>query len=529
MKIEEVIEDMSLKQKVGQLFQVGFSGTEITSEIEELIKEDYIGGIIYFSRNIENPVQLAELSNKLQRIAMESDLGIPLILSADQEGGIVTRLQGGTHFPGNMTIGASRLPEMARKAGKATARELKAAGITMNLAPVLDVNNNPDNPVIGVRSFGEDPELVADMGSAYVKGLQKEGVMACGKHFPGHGDTAVDSHLDLPVIDHSQDRLNRVELFPFKKAISEKIDSIMTAHIYFPTIEPRKGVPATLSRAVLKDLLREELGFEGMIITDCMEMEAITSTTGTVEGAIKTLEAGSDTVLISHSYPKQKKAIKAVIKAVKGGRLKKKRINNSVKRILGLKKKYISLNKKPEINNSQFDKKYSLKVAKEISRRGVTLVKDEKKYIPLKNSENISVKVIDFNMGRISPVEQDKKGENRLVYFLRDKGIQVKHITLNKGDKLPDFKEKSLEKSFTIICTYDAVKNKYQREVVNKLSKDQLIVIALRNPYDYELFDDISTFITTYDHSPTNLQIAAEILVGELEPAGSLPVTLEDH
>ncbi|MFW6229939.1 MAG: glycoside hydrolase family 3 protein, partial [Halanaerobium sp.] len=281
---------MSLEEKVGQLFQVGFSGSTVNDEIKDLIENYHIGGVIYFSRNIKNPAQTAELSNNLQQLALDSGSGFPLFISADQEGGTVTRLKGATHFPGNMALGAAQSKNLTEKVAQATASELKNLGINVNLAPVLDVNNNPANPVIGVRSFGEDPELVAELGMSYIKGLQSEGITATAKHFPGHGDTDTDSHLDLPIIKHQRSRLDEVELYPFKKAIEAGVDSIMTAHVYFPAIEKEEGIPATLSKSVLTDLLRDELKFEGLIITDCMEMNAIVNTFGTVEGAVRTIE-----------------------------------------------------------------------------------------------------------------------------------------------------------------------------------------------------------------------------------------------
>jgi beta-N-acetylhexosaminidase len=341
--IDYKLKNMSLEEKVGQLFQVGFQSKSIDREIKDLIENYHIGGVIYFTRNIENLEQTASLSKNLQQLALNSGSGIPLFISVDQEGGKVRRIKDLTYFPANIEIGATGDKELSRKAAAVTAKELKGLGINVNLAPVLDVNNNPANPVIGERSFGADPILVAEMGVAYIKGLQAEGIIATAKHFPGHGDTAVDSHFDLPVINHSRERLDQVELYPFKKAIEAGVDSIMAAHIYFSTIEPEAGIPATLSKAVLNDLLREELNFDGVIITDDMEMGAIKNSFGTAAGAVKTIEAGADIVLISHSYDKQKQAIEALIKAVENGRISEKRIEESLRRIIKLKGKRINI------------------------------------------------------------------------------------------------------------------------------------------------------------------------------------------
>ena len=291
---KKLISKMTLEEKIGQMFQVGFSGAEITSEISEMIKDYHIGGIIYFRRNIKSLRQVSKLSNELQAISIKQRVGLPLMISTDQEGGIVHRLIGGTHFPGSMVLGATKNTELAERMGQAIAKELKTVGINMDFAPVLDVNCNSLNPVIGVRSFGEDPFWVAKLGVAFIKGVQAEGVIACGKHFPGHGDTVADSHLTLPVVKHDRNHLEKVEFYPFMQAIQAGVDSIMTAHIYFPAIESRKGMPATLSYNVLTGLLREELGYTGIIITDCMEMKAIANSFGTIEGSVMSIEAGSD-------------------------------------------------------------------------------------------------------------------------------------------------------------------------------------------------------------------------------------------
>ena len=341
--IDYKLKNMSLAEKVGQLFQVGFHSKTIDKEIEDLIKNYHIGGVIYFSRNIENLKQTSSLSKNLQELALNSGAGIPLFISVDQEGGKVRRIKDLTYFPANIEIGATGDKKISRKAAAVTAKELKELGINVNLAPVLDVNNNPSNPVIGSRSFGADPELVAEMGVAYIEGLQGQGVVATAKHFPGHGDTAVDSHFELPVINHDRERLDQIELYPFKRAIEAGVDSIMVAHIYFSNIESEAGIPATLSKAVLNNLLREELNFDGVIITDDLEMGAITNFFGTAAAAVKTIEAGSDIVLISHSYDKQKQAIEAVIAAVENGRISEKRIEESLKRIIKLKGKRINI------------------------------------------------------------------------------------------------------------------------------------------------------------------------------------------
>ena len=276
--IGQWLKRMTLEEKVGQMMMVGFYGSDPTSDIRRLIEESHAGSVILFaySDNIQTPDQTARLNNGLQAIASGTRLGIPLIIATDQEGGVVARMtEGATELPGNMALGAGRDPEGSYRAAQLTAKELRAVGIQMNLAPVLDVNVNPENPVIGVRSYGESPRLVSKLGAAAIRGSQKNGVIATAKHFPGHGDTDVDSHLGLPVIDKSRAELEKTEFVPFRRAIREGIDAIMTAHIHIPALDDTPELPATLSKPILTGLLRKEMGFQGLIITDSMTMSGV--------------------------------------------------------------------------------------------------------------------------------------------------------------------------------------------------------------------------------------------------------------
>ena len=523
--IKKLISDMTLEEKIGQMFQVGFPDTKVTSDIKKMIENYHVGGIIYFKRNIESLQQVSNLSNELQKISVNKGSGLPLLISTDQEGGIVNRLTGGTHFPGNMVLGAAGKNNLAEKAGKTIATQLKAVGINMDFAPVLDVNNNPLNLVIGARSFGEDPHLVADLGMAFIKGMQAEGIIACAKHFPGHGDTAVDSHLDIPVIEYGKERLEKIEIYPFKQAIEAGVDSIMTAHIYLPALEFRKGLPATLSYKILTNLLREELRFTGIAITDCMEMKAIADSFGTVEGSVMAVEAGIDIVLVSHTLDKQKAAIEAVTEAVKQGRITEERINQSVSRILELKEKRIGLKNLPISDYKKINKKVEEEVAYEISREGVTLVKDEDNLIPVNRACDKKILVLDFPLKGLSMAGDEVENNNLLVNFLRKEGLIVEHRTL-----LESSSEISLLKgvNLIIVCTFNAVYNVHQIKIIKKLQAANMPFIVLSsNPYDLRVFPEIPTFLTFYDYSPFNLQVAGEIIAGKYKAKGILPVTLK--
>jgi beta-N-acetylhexosaminidase len=320
-------------RQIGQLFILGFDGPEPDDHLLGLIRDFGIGGVILFSRNIQTPLQTAKLVRNLQEIS-----GIPLLIGIDQEGGTVSRLPSPfTSFPGNHALGRSGSPDLAYAFGQATARELSAVGINLNFAPVLDVNTHPENPVIGSRAFGEEPELVAKLGCAVIQGLQEEGVIACGKHFPGHGDTSLDSHLALPCVTHGKERLWNTEMLPFQRAMKHDLESIMTAHVLYPELDP--DLPGTLSPAIIQRILREKLGFNGVVFTDDLEMKAVEDGWGIEASCVLSLKAGADALLICHDPIKQEKSLHAVIRAVEEGEITVERIEEAAGRVLDLKRR----------------------------------------------------------------------------------------------------------------------------------------------------------------------------------------------
>jgi beta-N-acetylhexosaminidase len=324
---------MDQMKKIGQLFVFGFVGPEPDRTILRMIGEFGLGGVILFSRNIREPRQTAELVQWLQ-----SEAKIPLFIGVDQEGGRVSRLtEHFTPFPGNHALGHSGSSELAHAFGRATAEELSAVGINLDFAPVLDINTNPENPVIGKRSFGADPELVSDLGCAVIQGLQEKGIIACGKHFPGHGDTVLDSHLALPRVLHSIERLRLRELIPFKRAIRCGVETLMSAHVLYPELDPQ--LPATLSPAILHQLLRKELGFRGLLFSDDMEMKAVDDHFVIEESAVLALKAGVDVLLICKDPTRQERALEAVLEAAERGDIPAPRLEEAVNRVLALKKR----------------------------------------------------------------------------------------------------------------------------------------------------------------------------------------------
>ncbi len=327
---------LTLREKVGQLFMVGFSGTTVSKDLAGFMGEYKPGGVILFSRNLRSPDQIVRLTNHLQKLAGPQ----PLFISIDQEGGRVSRLPPAfTIFPPCAVLGRCDSSELTYAAASATATELRAVGINMNMAPVLDVDTNPENPIIGDRAFSNSATLVSAQGLATMAGLQDNKVIACGKHFPGHGDTSVDSHKALPTVTLSADRLREIEIRPFRHAIENGLASIMTAHVLYTSLDDRR--PATLSPYIVGDLLRGELEFQGLIITDDLEMQAIVGQYSIEEAAVEAFKAGADILLLCKDRGKITAAMEGLCKAVKEGQISEARLEASLRRIALIKQRFL--------------------------------------------------------------------------------------------------------------------------------------------------------------------------------------------
>lgn len=328
---------MTLEQKIGQMLLAGIDGTTLDSEAKRMIAEDEIGGIILYKDNISSLKSMVSLINALKQ--SNSGNAIPLFMSVDQEGGKVSRMpEEYAAIPANSKVGAANDQESASLMGRLLAGQVLSAGFNMNFAPVLDINSNPDNPVIGDRSFGNNAELVTRLGLAEMKGIMAEGVIPVVKHFPGHGDTSVDSHLELPVVNKSAAQLAKLEWLPFQAAVKDGADAVMVAHILYPKLDPDK--PASLSAEIIGGLLRKQMGFSGVVITDDLTMGAITDHYTLPAAAVDTVLAGSDILLIAHEYSNEQKVRAALLDNVRSGVIAESRIDESVYRILALKEKY---------------------------------------------------------------------------------------------------------------------------------------------------------------------------------------------
>jgi beta-N-acetylhexosaminidase len=327
-----------VRKRIGQLLIAGFDGHQVSTELRSLAKEFGLGGVILFARNVAEPEQVAELAYEASQLVPDQ----PVWVSIDQEGGRVSRLKRPfTEWPPMAALGRSGDPKLTERFARALAAELKAVGVTLDYAPVLDIHTNPKNPVIGDRALAETAATVAELGSVIVRTLQAEGIAACGKHFPGHGDTSTDSHHELPLVEHPPERLRETELVPFRAAIEARVATIMTAHVFVPSIDEER--PATLSRRIVTDILRRELSYEGVILSDDLEMKAIASQYAVPAAAVLAIEAGCDGILIcSGAHDTQAAALEALVHAVEDERLPWTRVDDALKRQERTKERFLA-------------------------------------------------------------------------------------------------------------------------------------------------------------------------------------------
>lgn len=497
---------MTLADLAGQHFLLDFSGAEVTGEVERLIRHGRIGGIILFAKNIRSIAQVRGLTADLQRIASGAGLP-PLFISIDQEGGMVNRLTDGvTVFPGAMGIAAAGRTEDAAAAGRMTALELRALGINVNHAPVLDVNTDVANPIIGVRAFGDDPDEVARLGAAYVAAAQGAGILATPKHFPGHGATPVDSHFDLPRVHKDPVSLRRDDIEPFAGAFAAGADGLVTAHIVYPEIDP--DLPATLSPAVVTRLLREELGFRGVVFTDSMEMQAISARWGRGPAAVMALAAGVDVIMACGPTKMQWTSIEAVRKAAEEGRLDSAALRHSAARIADMKDRYA----RASGSTPAFEKEFHEATAQGIADRAVTLVRSAAGQIPLRAGRTAVLHVGSDAWVAAAP----RLGEELATL--------LPGVTVASG--AADVTGRPWDAVVVISLSWRSYEGVETIAALHREFGDKLVVVGAGNPYELLRFPDAPTYLAAYGPDPASMRAAAKVLAGRLEPTGHLPVAL---
>ncbi|MGH3761294.1 glycoside hydrolase family 3 protein [Actinophytocola sp.] len=538
----ETLRGMSLDQKIALLFVISVWG-QSADEAHPTNKENYgvdtpaqviekygVGGVIYFNNsgtdNVDGPRQLAAFSNGLQRAAVKHNTRLPLLVAIDQEGGNVTRLESpATEYPASMAVGAGRSTADAKALATINATELRAMGVNQNFAPVADVNSNPLNPVIGARSFSSRPDLASSLVTAEIDGYQRGGkrfetVSSSAKHFPGHGDAETDSHTGLPIIDRTEAEWREFDLPPFRAAVDAGIDSIMTAHIEVPSLDP-SGVPATLSQPILTGLLRDELNYDGVIVTDSLGMGGA-NVFPPEEIPVMALEAGVDQLLMP---PDLQLAIDAVKGAVQSGRLTEQRIDESVVRILKLKRERGILDK-PFVNENKVDKIVGkpehIARIQQITDRTTTVLRNDANLLPLANAP---AKVLVTGVG-------DTVLTNRSPEWLRDSinkrgstatalptGLNPTRATIDQAAAAAG------ESDLTVVLTNNLSGREQQRALVDALlaTGKPVIAVASQIPYDAG-FVDAPTWVATYSWRAASMEALAKVLYGEISPQGKLPV-----
>nr|WP_312872732.1 glycoside hydrolase family 3 protein [Kibdelosporangium persicum] len=536
---------LSLEQRVGQLFVAtvwGKSADEAHPENKkrygvdtpaQVVQRYQVGGVIYFNNagtdNVDDPVQLTRFSNGLQRAALTSGARIPLLISIDQEGGNVTRVVApASEFPSAMAVGAARNPEDAKRLAAISGHELRAMGINQNFAPVADVNSNPLNPVIAARSFSSDPGLAGQLVSAQIAGYQRAGwpgdtVSAAAKHFPGHGDAAEDSHVGLPKIDRSEEQWRKTDLPPFKAAIAAGIDSIMTAHITVPSIDP-SGEPATLSKRFMTDILRNELKYDGVIVTDSLAMEGVRKKHPDAEIPVLALEAGVDQMLMP---PDLHTTINGVLDAVRSGRISEDRINESVLRILKQKwKRGVFL--KPFADERSLPREVgtqqNLAEIQRISDRTVTVLRNDANLLPIKTAPG-KVLVTGWN----NPAFPGRPAEP-VAALAKEIGPNATALSTGASPTtaLVDQAVAAASGSDLVIVLTNGLRTSAaQRTLLTRLQQTgkPVIPVAVQVPYDPG-FVDSPTWITTYAWRDVSMASLAKVLFGKVSPRGKLPVNV---
>jgi beta-N-acetylhexosaminidase len=552
-KIISTIRHMTLEEKVGQLFVVEVYGQDADTVSPamaarnralygvdtpaQVIDKYKPGGVIYFDSrrgpdNVRNPRQIATLSNGLQAAAARQRQSIPLLISTDQEGGaVVYRLVApATEMPGNMALGAGRSTADAHRSAEVIGSELAAVGINQDYAPVADVNVNPANPVIGVRSVGEDPTLVSEMMAAQVAGYHAGGVATVAKHFPGHGDTATDSHFGLPEVTHTRAQLEAIDLPPFRAAIAQGVDTIMTAHVVLRSVDS-SGAPATMSKPILTGLLREELGYDGLIVTDALDMQGATSTYPPNVAPVEAFKAGADQLVLA---PQMDVAYTSVLNAVRNGEISMHRLDDSVYRILRLKMKR-GLFDHPFVDVELADKVVGapdhLADAQLITDHTTTLVKNDAGVLPLTHDPR-KVLVTGWGVTTTSALG-NAIGRRGQTVTIAETGTTPSQTRINQ------VVAEAMRSDLVVVSTMNAsslnadtglptASAAAQQALVKALlaTGKPVIVSGMRNPYDISYFTAAPTYLATYGYTVASMESLTRVLFGEVNPVGKLPVTI---
>ncbi len=522
------LSSLSSEKKIGQLLFFGFDSPDMSEHARRAIREQHIGNVILFSRNFKNPVQLFSLIKELQHEALEAN-GIPLFVAADQEGGQVTRFTNGlTWFNGEMAISATGDTHLAEKVGEGIGAEMARLGLNFNLAPVVDLANNPNSPHIGSRSFSDQPGTVIRYAEASIRGMQKH-VIATAKHFPSIGGSPVDLHLNLGRNSRPREELEMFELAPVEALAKGEVKCVMTSHEIYSSLD---NEPGTLSKYILQNLLRETYGYKGLVISDCMEMKALANYCGTAEGCVRAVLAGADLMLVCHTESVQSASVQALLAALKSGRLSERRLDESVERILKEKEKIdisgIFHNKCPDIQNEELFRDNRV-LAANICEKAFTYFgksdffkADEDEKFLFIAPPPVALTQVDENYSCFSVARAIKSAFPQAECEEYSLAPDKPELNMLKSIACKDF-------SRIFICTCNAHLNKGQQELLNLLLDldKEVGVIALRNPFDLALCTGATAVLLTYEYTPTSVSALVNLFKGRITPQGRLPILVE--
>lgn len=545
--VEHTLSRLTLEEKLGQMI-VPRAYTHYMSadsrpyrELLRSVDSLKVGGLVYFQGDVS---EMALVANEMQARA-----DIPLLISADFEWGTAMRMRRGTLFPVAMALGATRDPGLAFRMGQAIAREARAVGVHQNFGPVADINTNPENPVINVRSFGEDTELVQSMAKAYMEGLHDGGVISTAKHFPGHGDTDIDSHLDLPLLLFDHTRLHSIELAPFRHIIDHGVMSIMSAHVAVPVLGEEERRPATLSRNIMSNLLRDELGFTGLVVTDALEMRAITRNYLPDEAAVMAIEAGADMILLS---PDIDLAMQSLLEAVRSGRIPREHIDRSVRRIL-LMKYWVGLHENRFVDvpgyRSIVAHNDHRELAREIARNSMTLVRNENNVLPvlIDSGKKILIVIIADRENQQVAVTRPyaaRPTEPAGEYFIRQMRERYNNVEAFRLDprsnriEIDSLMAKVRESDIVVGAAHvqarssqgDIAIPEEMRRALVSISETGIpyVIVSFGDPYFIKNVPEVDAYLCAYSSAEASVEAAVETIFGVNYPAGRLPVTIPD-
>lgn len=519
-RIAKLIASLSVEQRAGQAMAIAFHGSSVTSAVEEMIRTRGVGGIVLRAENAPNAAGLARISADLQRIAAEAKIP-PLFLALDQEGGSIARVASGmTVFTSQMGLAATPDPVASvQRAATLTAGELRANGVNWNFAPVADVNNEPLNPIIGNRSYGSDPQRVSALVAAAVRAYAAAGLLCCAKHFPGHGAATVDSHLALPIIDVDRARLDRVELPPFRAAIAAGVPAIMLAHLIVPALDPTPSLPASLSRRITTDVLRRELAFAGLAVTDDLEMGALASI-GEAAAGERAIEAGADFVLFRFDEAAQRDGHRLISVAIRNGSLPN--FDVTLNRLLDAKLRHGILD---QSSVPAPDVAANGAAALDIARSSITLLHNDGSVLPLRGR----IYVVATTTADLTPLPGDSDLATELERSRADV-IGRKFGTSISDSVITTVLDEAKSADVVVVGVADIGINNDQLKLVTRLAAAKpTVLVSLRGPYDVSIAPNVAASVCGYDGRVPTLRALIDVLTGARKPVGALPVTVSSR